>query len=58
MAIKYGTTRVSSLNKNLSEIRRNKNSKVSLSLRKYREEHPNPIRDGSIYCIYPIPRGK
>lgn len=53
MAIKSGTTRLSLINEDLSEIRKNKDD-VSLSLRRYRNEHPNPFRDGSIYCNYEI----
>ena len=54
MAIRYGTVLNSTIKEDLNDIRRNRKSKVSSRVRKWRTNHPNAFRDGPIYCKYTI----
>ena len=49
MAVKKYFSYTSSINEKMSEIRSNQSSSVSISLRKWRENHPNSYRGTYVY---------
>ena len=57
MTIKYGTTK-SSINEEMDELRKERNSNVPRSVRRWREEHPNPYRGDTVYGCFSIPNKK
>lgn len=57
MAIKYGTVKTS-INEEMNDLRRERDSNVPRPVRKWRDEHPNPYRGDTVYGCYSIPKEK